>query len=114
MQARLAQLRVLDYAPVMPPPSHLDNPETARLAWARFRRLIRGMIVAAVVVTVVSLAVLRLRNPDAGIHMFIASALGVFLSVVLSSVLMGLVFLSAGTGHDDAIEDPLSRELDDD
>ena len=93
-------------------PSHLDDPAVAQFAWARFRRLIRGMAIVAVVVTTLALVALRIRHPDAGVHMFIASGLGVFLSVVLSSVLMGLVFLSAGTGHDDSIDDPLSRELD--
>jgi len=32
--------------------------------------------------------------------------------MMLMSALMGLVFLSAGTGHDDAIIDPLKDERD--
>ena len=32
--------------------------------------------------------------------------LGVFASVLLASALMGLVFLSSGSGHDDVIQDP--------
>lgn len=45
------------------------------------------------------------------IHMYIATALGVFFSVVLGAGLMGLVFLSSGTGHDEAVEDKLDQEL---
>jgi len=44
------------------------------------------------------------------IHMMIATSAGVFLSVLLASALMGLVFLSSGTGHDDAIRDVLRDE----
>ena len=46
------------------------------------------------------------------IHMLIATSAGVFVSVMLASALMGLVFLSAGSGHDetvrefDALNDP--------
>lgn len=36
------------------------------------------------------------------------TALGIFCSVLLAAALMGLVFLSAGSGHDDAIKDPFA------
>ncbi len=39
-------------------------------------------------------------------HLFIATALGIGLTMLLTSALMGLVFLSHGTGHDEAVEDP--------
>lgn len=45
------------------------------------------------------------------IHMYIATALGVFFSVLLGAALMGLVFLSSGTGHDEAVEDQLDQEM---
>ena len=45
------------------------------------------------------------------IHMYIAAALGVFFSVLLGAALMGLVFLSSGTGHDEAVEDQLDQEM---
>ena len=38
-------------------------------------------------------------------HLFIAAALGIGFSMLLMSALMGLVFLSSGTGHDEAVED---------
>ena len=46
------------------------------------------------------------------IHFFIATALGIGLMMLLTSALMGLVFLSSGTGHDESIADPLEDERD--
>ena len=40
----------------------------------------------------------------------IATALGIGVAMLLMSALMGLVFLSSGTGHDDSIVDPLEDE----
>jgi hypothetical protein len=40
----------------------------------------------------------------------IFSAGGIFFSVLLAAALMGLVFLSSGSGHDDKIEDPTRPE----
>lgn len=91
-------------------PSQLDDPIVAAHAWGRYRRLMWGMALAAGVTTTVALTILYLRNPGASIHLFIATASGIFASVLLGAALMGLVFLSAGTGHDDAIEDRLENE----
>lgn len=44
--------------------------------------------------------------------LYIATA-GIIFSVMLMSALMGLVFLSSGTGHDEAIEDPFADLADD-
>jgi len=39
------------------------------------------------------------------IHFYIATALGIGGAIMLMAALMGLVFLSSGTGHDGAIGD---------
>ena len=39
-------------------------------------------------------------DPGLHIHMLIATGLGVFLTVLLGTALMSLVFLSASSGHD--------------
>jgi hypothetical protein len=91
-------------------PSSLDDPIVASYAWARYRRLMLWMALAAAGATTIAIVFLYNRNPDASVHLYIAAAGGVFLSVVLGAALMGLVFLSAGTGHDDAIEDRLEEE----
>jgi hypothetical protein len=86
--------------------SELDDPDYAAFAWARYRRLMRWMAFASFTATVGGLGGLYLIIGAIPIHMLIATSLGVFCSVLLASALMGLVFLSSGTGHDDAIEDP--------
>lgn len=68
------------------------------------------MAFAAFTSAAIAITILRARNPEASIHLFIAAAAGVFISVLLGAALMGLVFLSAGTGHDEAIEDRLEEE----
>ena len=93
--------------------SQLDDPDVAQHAWRRYRRLMVWMASAGAITAIVTLTLLRWRHPDASIHLFIAAAAGVFLSVMLGAALMGLVFLSAGTGHDDAIDDPTSEDWED-
>lgn len=46
------------------------------------------------------------------IHFYIATGLGVAFTIMLGGALMGLAFLSSGTGHDEAVEDPLADHHD--
>lgn len=92
--------------------SPLDDPENAAFAWARFRRLMRLMFAITVGTVIVALAVLYKQTENVSPHFFIATALGIGFSMLLMSALMGLVFLSSGTGHDEAVENSLD-DLDD-
>lgn len=83
----------------------LSNPEYARFAWRRYKRMMAWMSLAAVLAIGMALLYLRLANGLLSIHMIIATTLGVGLSVLLGTALMGLVFLSSGTGHDETIQD---------
>jgi hypothetical protein len=91
-------------------PSPLDNPEYASFAWARYWRLMRWMLVFSLLVTVAALTTFWWFNGMVSIHFFIATAGAVIVSIMLMAALMGLVFLSSGTGHDEAIEDPFEDE----
>lgn len=94
-------------------PSPLDKDSTAKIAWARYRRLMRGMVLVSLLAVVGALGWLRFSMGEAlTIHMIIATAAGVGLSVMLGAALMGLVFLSSGSGHDEAIEDPFENDPD--
>ena len=94
-------------------PSPLDRDATARIAWARYRRLMRGMALVSIAAVIVALVWLNFSLGDGlTIHMIIATAAGVGLSVLLGAALMGLVFLSSGSGHDEAIEDPSADDPD--
>ncbi len=94
----------------MVPRSPLDDPEKAAHAWARFRRIMRWMMLLTVTLVLGSLWVLYKSNGMVSIHMYIAAALGIAFTMLLTSALMGLMFLSSGTGHDESIADKLEEE----
>lgn len=85
--------------------SPLDDPDSAAFAWARWKQMMRlmGAVTAATVVAV--LLYLWFTQPLLTIHFYIATGLGVGVSMLLMSALMGLVFMSNGTGHDDSVGD---------
>lgn len=70
------------------------------------------MMLVTVALVFGSLYVLYRSNGAVSVHLYIAAALGIGLTMLLMSALMGLVFLSSGTGHDDAIINPLDEEQD--
>jgi hypothetical protein len=94
----------------MIPDSPLDDPDKAAFAWARYRKLMRWMVAFTLSIIVAAMVFLYRSNGFVSIHFYIATALGIGFAMMLMSALMGLVFLSAGTGHDDAIIDPLEDE----
>jgi hypothetical protein len=94
-------------------PRHdLDDPEYAAFAWGRFRRILRWMALVALLTA--GAAELLLYRSLGGLDLVTATAafLGVVLTMMLGSALMGLMFLSSGSGHDERIEDPLKGEID--
>jgi hypothetical protein len=94
----------------MIPRSPLDDPRLAAFAWARYRRLMRWMMLVTVTLVLGAVVLLYRNNGMVSIHLYIATALGIGFAMLLMSALMGLVFLSNGTGHDEAIIDPLADE----
>ena len=88
----------------------LDDPRIAAFAWARYRRLMRWMMLVTVTMVMGAVYLLYRSNSTVSVHFYIATALGIGFAMLLMSALMGLVFLSSGTGHDDAIEDSLEDE----
>lgn len=83
--------------------SPLDDPQTAAFAWARYRRLMKWMFLLTVTAVIGALAEFYRENGFVSIHFYIATALGIGAMMLLTSALMGLVFLSNGTGHDAVI-----------
>jgi hypothetical protein len=86
--------------------SRLEDPDYAAFAWDRYRALMRWMALASLVAVVGGLGILRIVTGPIPWLMLIFTAGGIFFSVLLAAALMGLVFLSSGSGHDDAIVDP--------
>lgn len=89
----------------MPSESPLDKPETAQFAWSRYKRLMKLMVAITVTVVAIALALLYYANGPVSIHFYVATGLGMGLSMMLASALMGLTFLSNGTGHDASVSD---------
>jgi hypothetical protein len=94
----------------MLPPSPLDDPRRSHFAWERYKRLMRLMGWVTLAVVVVCLALLYRSEGFVSIHLFIAAGLGIGAAMMLMAALMGLVFLSSGSGHDESIVDPLEDE----
>lgn len=66
------------------------------------------MMLAATVVTVlVAIVILYTFNGDISVHFYIAVALGISFTMLLAGGLMGLAFLSNGTGHDESVDNRL-------
>lgn len=82
----------------------LDDPHYAAFAWARFKRLLGWMAAVAAVVALVAVGVLWWWLGMMALHMAIATALGVFFTILLAAALMGLMFLSSGSGHDEKVD----------
>lgn len=91
--------------------SRLDDPDYSGFAWSRYWRLIRWMLAFTLLVTAVVLCAFWWKYGFLSIHFFIAPALAIIVSMMLTAALMGLVFLSSGSGHDEAIEDPFEDEV---
>ncbi len=96
----------------MPKPSQLDDPYYAAFAWGRYWRLMRWMALVTAICVIGALGILYLNNGWVSIHMYIAAGLGITAAMLSSAGLMGLVFLSSGSGHDDSVEDPFEGEID--
>ena len=93
-------------------PSPLDDPEYADFVWKRYWRLMRWMTLFTVSVTIIVLVAFWYKYEDASIHFYIATAGAIMAAILLTAALMGLVFLSSGTGHDESIDDPFKDEAD--
>lgn len=83
--------------------SPLDDAQTAAFAWARWRRIMRLIALITAVMIAIALAWLASSGEPVSLHFYIATALGIGATMLLTGALMGLVFLSNGTGHDHSV-----------
>jgi multisubunit Na+/H+ antiporter MnhB subunit len=61
------------------------------------------MTIAALVAVLLALIYLKSEGREVPIHMMIATIAGVGLSVLLGTALMGLVYFSNNSGHDETV-----------
>lgn len=86
------------------PPAGLDDPALAAHAWRRFRGIMAWMIAAAAACSAAAIVGLAWVHGPLRLITMAAVLGGVGGSIVLAGALMGLVFLSSGTGHDEQVE----------
>lgn len=97
--------------PTSPAPGQLDDASYARFAWSRFWRIQRWMALIALGVALLTLAILW-RSSGPMPWLFIALVvIGVWATIMMATALMGLMFLSSGTGHDHDVVDPVSQHV---
>ncbi len=87
--------------------SPLDDPENAAHAWARYRRIMKLLLGVTAGTVLLAVAILFAFNGMISVHFYIAVALGISFTMLLGGGLMGLVFLSNGTGHDESVDNRL-------
>jgi hypothetical protein len=75
--------------------------ERAAVAWARYKVTMKWMALAAAVTAGLSLLYLRESGSPMPLHLVVATIAGVGLTVLVGTGLMGLVFLSNRSGHDE-------------
>jgi uncharacterized membrane protein YjjP (DUF1212 family) len=83
----------------MPSPEPVPSPRLS--LFQSFRRIMRWMALFAIAVAALAVAIVARGDTGLHIHMLIATALGVGLTVLLATALMTLAFLSSKSGHDD-------------
>jgi len=82
----------------------LDDPDYAAFAWQRFRLLLAWMTLAGALSAALAIAALAWVQGPLGLVTMLALLGGVGGTVVTAGALMGLVFLSSGSGHDEDVE----------
>ena len=83
----------------MPSPDPVPSPRLSMLR--QFRRIMKWMALFAIVIAAIAVLLVMRGAEGARIHMLIATALGVGLTVLLGTGLMSLAFLSSSSGHDE-------------
>jgi hypothetical protein len=102
--SRVAKRPVTRHVWPMTRKSPLDDPLNAAHAWARYRRIMKWLLAATVLTVVLAMGLLFAFNGMISVHFYIAVALGISFTMLLGGGLMGLVFLSNGTGHDESVD----------
>lgn len=82
-----------------------DSSPPAPTPARRFWRLMAVVAGIAVLAVLAALAYMRATHTELRLHFVIALTLGIALTLLLAGALMGLLFFSARSGHDEAAFD---------
>jgi uncharacterized SAM-binding protein YcdF (DUF218 family) len=83
----------------VPQSDPLPSPRQSTLR--RFWRIFRLLALLSIVIAAIAVLLVMRGEDRPHIHMMIATALGIGLTVLLGTGLMTLVFLSSSSGHDE-------------
>ena len=84
----------------MPVPDLPPSPRV--LMKRRFWRIFRLLILLSLVIAAIAVILVSRGDPALHIHMIVATGAGIFLTVLVGTGLMTLVFMSNSSGHDEA------------
>lgn len=85
-------------------PPGLGDPAQAAHAWRRFRAIMAWMITVAAACSAGAIVALAWVQGPLALVTMAAILGGVGGSIAMAGALMGLVFLSSGTGHDEDVD----------
>ncbi len=94
----------------MPRPDPIPSPRHSLMR--RFWRIFRLLALLSIVIAAIAVLLVARGDPAIHVHMLIATALGIGLTVLLGTALMTLVFLSSSSGHDEAATPHIHEEND--
>ena len=92
-------------------PPGLDDPRYANHAWARFRLILWAMSAVGMAVALTVVGYLWWRDGPLPLVFVGLTIAGVWATLMMAALLMGLMFLSSGTGHDHQVEDRVSKDV---
>ena len=93
-------------------PEHDQPPSQRHATMRRLWRAFRLLALLSIVIAAIAVFIVARGDPGVHVHMLIATALGVGLTVLLGTGLMTLVFISASSGHDEAAAPHVHKESD--
>ena len=85
-------------------PSGLSDPDYAAFAWARYRRLLGWMGLATTLIVAIAVWLLDIWYGPLSWVAILAAVGGFGATIMMAAALMGLVFLSSGSGHDEDVD----------
>jgi uncharacterized SAM-binding protein YcdF (DUF218 family) len=94
----------------MPQPDPVPSPRYSMMR--RFWRIFRLLALFSIVIAAIAVVLVARGDPTLHVHMLIATALGIGLTVLLGTGLMTLVFLSSSSGHDEEAAPHIHQEND--
>jgi hypothetical protein len=92
-------------------PSGLDDRDYAEFAWGRYRKILKWMSAASFLVALLSVAILWWSSGPLPWLFAGLTFAGVFATMMMAAALMGLIFLSNGSGHDAVVNDMIAGDL---